>query len=128
MSECGTFVKLICKCGCTAGSHVSVGDALAGCETCGACVVFVAAVLPDPEVERIVRWQAEKETRGALLADVPAPERRYPSERDDGSQGGAGEEGRHVREGAQPGSPDLFSPTYWRPSPVRRGHGTPAAY
>jgi len=116
MSECETFVKLICKCGCTAGSHVPVGDALAGCETCGACVVFVAAVLPDPEVDRILRWQAQYETRGALLADVPTVER-----------GTVGEEGRHSREGAQPGGPDLSSPTYWRPSPVRRT-GTPVAY
>jgi hypothetical protein len=127
MSECATFNNVVCKCGSPAADHtwVETAQMLGGCTACEGCVVFVPSVTPEIDAERLARWQAEPrydglsvfaETRGARLADVPTVER-----------GTVGEEGRHSREGAQPGGPDLCSPTYWRPSPVRRT-GTPVAF
>lgn len=144
MSECETFVKLICKCGDSAGQHVPVGDHLGGCEGCDGCVVFIPAVSPDPDPERVARWQAigqeyalSQRTVDGLLGPgerIPTAstvERRVTSERDEVTRGTVGEE-RQPDRSAQPGSSvepnPLFEPARRRrPTPAPRG-GTPAAY
>lgn len=131
MTECASFGKLICKCGDSAGCHVPLAEYLAGCEACDGCIVFIPAITPDPDAERVARWQAIDQEYGLSQRTVDGllgPGERIPTA-SSVERGTEGEE-RQSDRSAQPG--DLFvqeTPNeLFRPTPRPRNYGAPAAY